>query len=148
MIRSATISDRHVLTDIALKSKGYWNYSSELLQSWRSDLTVTSNMIVTMNVFKFVVNSKIVGFYILNKPKEDSVVLEFLFIHPDFIGQKIGKQLLFHAFEFARKLYCTKMSVLSDPNALEFYQHFGFVIVGSKESSVKNRSLPILEKAL
>ena len=37
MITKAIISDAKILTEIALKSKAYWGYSSELITSWRTD---------------------------------------------------------------------------------------------------------------
>lgn len=148
MILSADISDKNILTEIALLSKAYWGYSSNLLKSWQDDLTVTSEMISTMNVFKFVVDKKIAGFYILNQPKNTSIELEFLFVNPNFIGKGIGKQLLTHAIEFAQKLNCKSVQVLSDPNAEKFYQYFGFNTINKKESSVKGRFLPVLKKTL
>lgn len=146
MIVPAETLDDKKLSEIALQSKAYWNYSQELLNSWKEDLTVTSKMIASMNVFKFIEGKKIAGFYILNQPKNTEIALKFLFVHPNFIGKNIGKQLLLHAFGFAKELHCKKIIVLSDPNAELFYQRFGFVTVKHQESSVKNRFLPILHK--
>lgn len=148
MILPAVISDSEKLTEIALQSKAYWKYSPNVLESWRNDLTVTANMISTMNVFKYIIDFNIVGFYILSKPQDSSIELDFLFIHPDFIGKNIGKALIMYAFEFAKKLDCKTMSVISDPNAKNFYLHFGFIIIDQKTSSIKNRLLPVLQKTL
>ncbi|WNW01507.1 GNAT family N-acetyltransferase [Tenacibaculum sp. HL-MS23] len=148
MIQKATINDRNLLTNIALTSKGYWGYSNELIESWRSDLTVTSKMIEDVFVYKFLQKDKIAGFYILNQPIENKIELEMLFILPEFIGKGIGKNLLLHAFTKARNLKVNKLTLLADPNAVDFYKSQGFVIIDKKESSIPNRFLPIMQKDL
>ena len=70
MIVTVDVSDAFILTEIALKSKSFWGYSNELIESWRNDLTVTSTMISNSYTFKFLVDDCIVGFYLLNPPKE------------------------------------------------------------------------------
>lgn len=148
MIVSATKNDVQNLTQIALISKAYWGYTEKQIQSWTEDLTVTHKMIEEMMVFKFISNNKIVGFYILNQPKNSTIELEFLFVHPDVIGQKIGKRLLTHAIEKATLLNAKAMTLLADPNAQAFYESQGFISTGKKESSIPNRFLPIMKKDL
>ncbi|MGB0890878.1 MAG: GNAT family N-acetyltransferase [Flavobacteriaceae bacterium] len=148
MIVSAIISDVKELTEIALKSKAYWGYSNDLIESWRTDLTVTSIMIFECNVFKFLLENKIVGFYILNPPKENKIELEMLFVLPDFIGRGIGKRLLEHSFEKALELNVKSLSLLADPNAVPFYKSKGFYKIDKKESSIFGRFLPVMQKDL
>lgn len=148
MIVSATKNDVQDLTQIALISKAYWGYTEEQIQSWTEDLTVTYKMIEEMMVFKFILNNEIVGFYILNQPKNSTIELEFLFVHPDAIGQKVGKQLLAHAIEKATLLNAKAITLLADPNAQAFYQSQGFISTGKKESSIPNRFLLIMKKDL
>lgn len=148
MIVSATISDAKMLTEIALKSKAFWGYSDELIAGWIEDLTVSEKMISEMTVCKFLINDEIVGFYILNQPKEKSIELEFLFILPSSIGKGIGNQLINHAFEKAKELNCKQVTVLSDPNAFPFYKSKGFYETDKKVSSISGRFLPIMQKDL
>lgn len=148
MIVSVDESDAQILTEIALKSKSFWGYSNELLESWRNDLTVTSTMISNCAIFKFLVDDHIVGFYILNPPKEKSIELEMLFVLPEFIGKGIGKQLLQHSFEKALKLNVNSMTLLADPNAVPFYESRGFYEIDKKESAIPGRFLPVLQKDL
>lgn len=148
MIVKATISDAKSLTEIALKSKAIWGYSDEQIQNWTEELTVSNQMIEEMFVYKFLVAKKVVGFYILNQPKENSIELEFLFVLPNFIGKGIGNQLLLHAFEKAISLNCKKIILLADPNATPFYQSKGFVIIDKKESAIFGRFLPVMQRDL
>ncbi|WBX70890.1 GNAT family N-acetyltransferase [Tenacibaculum retecalamus] len=148
MIQIASTKDIELLTNIALLSKAYWGYPNELIESWRSDLTVTPKMIEDAFVYKFVQNNKIAGFYILNQPIKNNIELEMLFILPEFIGKGIGKRLLLHAFEKARKLNINKLTLLADPNAVDFYKSQGFIIIDKKESTIPNRFLPIMQADL
>lgn len=148
MIVKATISDAKKLTEIALKSKAFWGYSNELIESWREDLTITSVMISNCKVFKFLVDAKIAGFYVLNPPKNNTIVLEMLFVLPKFIGKGIGKQLLLHSFEKAKIQAVKSMTLLADPNAVAFYYSQGFYKIDKKESSIAGRFLPVMQKDL
>ena len=148
MIVSADISDGEILTKIAVTSKAFWGYSKADIESWRSDLTITSEMIEELIIYKFLQEDIIAGFYILNLPKKTSIELEMLFVLPEFIGKGIGKQLLQHSFEKAHNLTCKSMTLLADPNAVSFYTSQGFYEIDRKESSIPNRFLPILKKDL
>lgn len=148
MIIPAEISDRNLLTQLALTSKAFWGYNIDLVESWRNDLTVTSKMITERMVFKSISGQTVAGFYMLNPPKKKYIELEMLFVLPEFIGKGIGKQLLLHALEKAKSLNAISMTLLADPNAEKFYKSQGFVLVDKKESSVKNRFLPLMQKDL
>ena len=148
MIVSADSNDAKKLTEIALTSKSFWGYSKELIESWREDLTITPKMILGGFVFKFIANDAIVGFYALNSPKVNTIELEMLFVLPEFIGKGIGKQLLHHSFEKAKKLKVKFITLLADPNAVSFYASQGFYEIDKKESSIAGRFLSVLQKDL
>ncbi|WP_298782309.1 GNAT family N-acetyltransferase [uncultured Polaribacter sp.] len=148
MITNAIASDAKRLTNVALKSKAFWGYSNELIESWREDLTVSEQMVQQMIVYKYMQDDEVVGFYILNQPENKTIELEFLFVLPKFIGKGIGKQLLYHSFEKAKSLHCLDMIVLVDPNAKYFYKSKGFVTIEKKKSSIANRFLPLMKKDL
>lgn len=148
MIVSSTIYDIKILTKIALQSKAFWGYSNNLIESWKEDLTITSKMISECDVMHFVVDDKIAGFYVLNPPKKETIELEMLFVHPSFIGKKIGKQLLHHSFKKAKEYKVKSMTLLADPNAVPFYNSQGFYEIDKKESSIAGRFLPVLQKDL
>jgi len=148
MIRKAKQTEAEILTALALKSKAYWGYSEADIESWRQDLTVTKQMLENTKVNLFEQNATIAGFYMLNPPENKSIELEMLFVLPKFIGQSIGKKLLIHAINEAKKLKTTTITLLADPNAVPFYKKQGFTIIDKKESSIPNRYLPIMKKEL
>ncbi|MDC1161900.1 GNAT family N-acetyltransferase [Tenacibaculum sp.] len=146
MILPANIQDASELTALAMASKSFWGYSKDLINSWKNDLTVTSKMIERMDIYKYIIDNKTVGFYALNPPRNNSVELELLFISPEIIGKGIGKTLLLHSFNLVKKNRITSMTLLADPNAVPFYKSQGFKIIDKKESSIPNRFLPIMKK--
>ena len=148
MIVKANISDASLLSEIAMLSKSFWGYTKEQLDSWVDDLTVSENLILETHTFNFLVDNKIVGFYILNQPQNNNCELEMLFVLPNFIGKGIGKQLLQHAFKKAKNLKVKTVTLLADPNAVAFYTSQGFKTIDKKESSIAGRFLPIMQKDL
>ena len=82
MIVFANTSDAKQLTEIALKSKAFWGYSNDLIESWREDLTITNKIIQECIVKKSLVDGIIAGFYILNPPKNESIELETTSFRP------------------------------------------------------------------
>ncbi|WP_205860228.1 GNAT family N-acetyltransferase [Polaribacter sp. 20A6] len=144
----ATISDAKILTEIALKSKAFWGYSNELIEGWRADLTVTSRTIQTCQVYKYMINDEVVGFYVLNTPNEELVKLEMLFVLPLFIGKGIGKELLAHALNKVIISNANKIELVADPNAIPFYKSQGFLVKEQIGSAILGRFLSLMQKDL
>ena len=149
MIVQAVAEDLQRLTEIAIESKAHWGYTTEQIDSWREDLTVSLERFQKWEVYKFVAKDEIAGFYCLNLHAGDDIsCLEFLFVLPKFIGKAIGSQLLEHAFQESVQQKKLKMQVLSDPNAASFYAKYGFAEISREESSIPGRFLPVMVKDL
>ncbi|GGG95955.1 N-acetyltransferase [Polaribacter pacificus] len=143
MIVKALSSDATSITQVALISKAYWGYSEAQILSWTDELTVSPEMIQEMQVYVWKEGQKILGFYVLNQPLDNKIELEFLFVLPSFIGKGIGKKLLVHAIEIAKKNPENLLMTLdADPNAAPFYSSQGFQTVGQKNSSIFGRFMP------
>lgn len=149
MIVKSSRKDADTLTELALRSKAHWGYSQKQIESWRLDLTVTEEMFDQWIVFKYMEETEIAGFCILNL-KEDSpkAILEFLFVLPKYIGKRIGARLLRHAVYLASSQNRKVMNLEADPYAEPFYTKHGFQVVGKTKSSIPNRFLPVMEKEL
>jgi len=145
MIVRATLEDAEVLTEIAVKSKAYWGYENDQVESWREDLTVTPKMFDESNIYKYIVDNQIGGFYILERANIRTSFLNFLFISPDYIKQGIGHQLLQHAIAYCKDGGSAILNVLSDPNAASFYAKYGFEVIAQRQSSIPGRFLPEME---
>lgn len=71
--------------------------------------------------------------------------LEMLFIHADMQGKGLGKLLMLHALRTNR---VDKVDVNEDnPQAIGFYEHFGFRVVGRSELDGSGKPYPILHMA-
>lgn len=146
-IRKASIEEVHLLSDIALKSKAFWGYSSEFITACKEELIVTQEKIESKAFSYWVYEHKndILGFYAIEKISSEAAELEALFVSPESIGKGIGKSLMDHAISLARSGGATSLRIHSDPNAKEFYLAAGASIVGEEESSsIKGRYLPLL----
>ncbi|WP_428657857.1 acetyltransferase [Runella sp.] len=72
--------------------------------------------------------------------------LEMLFIHPDARGKGIGTQLTQHAIHH---LNVQKVDVNEqNPQAVGFYEHTGFAVVGRSELDGLGKPYPILHMQL
>jgi len=146
-IRSAESNEAPILSELALRSKGYWRYDAEFLADCRNDLTVTPTFIQNNWVFVIEKENYIAGFYGLTPSNDhnNAVEMEFLFVEPTAIGQGYGKQLWHHAIQTLTELGFQAIVLAADPNAVPFYQAMGAKIIGETPSSVRpNRMLPVM----
>ena len=148
MIFTAQLLDAKKLTEIALQSKAHWGYSAAQIESWKEELTITPKMFEDRIIYKYLIDTEITGFYILEKRQPCTAFLAFLFVSPKFIQQGFGKQLIAHAIDYSRRNKYDLLKVLSDPNAVGFYKKYGFKVISQKQSSIPGRFLPEMELSL
>ncbi|RAJ97812.1 putative acetyltransferase [Larkinella arboricola] len=68
--------------------------------------------------------------------------IEMLFIHPQAMGQGLGKRLIHYAIN---QVEATKVDVNEDnPQAVGFYKHLGFQVVSRSEVDAAGKPFPIL----
>jgi GNAT superfamily N-acetyltransferase len=144
-IRRALSTDAERLTQLAIASKRHWGYSDEFMILVRAELEISAEQI--MNGYCEISHEYGVdtGFILLLETN-DFVELEALFISPDFIGTGLGSKLLLRSVDWAKANGYQRMQTTADPNALGFYEKYGFVIIGEIASgSIPGRTLPRLE---
>ncbi len=147
-IIKANITDADTLTALTLRSKLYWGYSDNQIESWKDDLTISSDYVSNNQVYKLVADDKLVGFYAFLPETNTKVVLNFLFVAPEFIGKGFGKILMNDFLERIKKLHYKKVTLVADPNAEAFYKSAGFNVTEKLESSIEGRFLPVMEKEI
>jgi len=149
--RKASKQDAPLLTDLAIKSKAYWGYSSDFMNAAKYELSVTPEDIEYIGLHYYVacISEKIVGFYSLEKQEKSKIELGAMFVDPNLIGSGIGKSLMTHAKVTAISFGAKKLIIQSDPNAEKFYRAVGGRNIGRRESeSIPGRFLPVLEVLL
>ena len=142
-------SDHKSLSYITKKSKAYWGYPAKLLKSWNDVLTITPDYIVKNVVWKLSNKDEDMAYYSLIKgAKKTTVVLDYFFILPKYIGKGYGKMLLEDVFKTSFQLGYKEITLKADPNASLFYLKNGFKVYGKEATSVKGRFLPKMRKKL
>ncbi|WP_159800337.1 GNAT family N-acetyltransferase [Flavobacterium sp. MK4S-17] len=144
-IEKSYSNDSGILTDITKKSKAYWGYPEDLLDKWSDQLTITKAYIESNNVFKMVLDNKVIGYYSFFYESNTTIRLDNLFLLPDFIGKGFGKILMDDFLKRIKTEGTVNVILESDPGAEKFYKKFGFVTKGLQKTTVKNRFLPIME---
>lgn len=147
-IQKATPENHIRLKEITKKSKAFWGYSEEQLLKWDNNLTVTEAYIENNPVFNLVEEDIIIGYYSYIKEETNQVILDNIFILPEYIGKGFGSFLMNDFLERMRSEKCQKITLDSEPNAEQFYQKLGFKKIGEFETSIKNRFMPIMEMKL
>lgn len=136
-IREALPHQATDLSSIAFKAKGYWGYSSEQLDLWRTEfLTVSPEYIKVNRVWVAAVDKQqLVGFAAIEQPSEEAI-LDHLWVLPEYIGRGIGKRLFLHVAATIPKFVFT-----SDPHADDFYQKMGAQKIGDYYSVLQGKML-------
>jgi ribosomal protein S18 acetylase RimI-like enzyme len=147
-IEKASVNDHEILTEITKKSKAYWGYSEEQILKWNDNLTISEDYIESNTVYKLVNEDKIIGYYSYIVKEEKNVILDNLFVLPDYIGKGFGKYLMTDFLNRVRNDKFEKITLDSEPNAENFYRKIGFKKIGEFETSIKNRFMPIMEMSL
>lgn len=145
-IQRATPKDHIILTEITKKSKAYWNYSEEQLQEWDEELTITAKQIEEEEFYLLIEEetNKIIAYYSFYEKDKYTIVLENLFVLPDYIGKGYGKLLM---ADLTKRLKNTKIDTITlnaDPNAEIFYKRMGFGTIGYLETDIFGRFLSIM----
>ena len=138
-------SEAATLSAIAWAAKGFWNYSSNWMEQWREQLTITPNFIAENETFAAIINRETVAFHALLQ-RANVLRLEHLWVLPNWMGQGIGRALFRHAAERAAARGARGLTIEADPNAELFYRRMGAVRSGviATEIDGRRRDLPIL----
>ena len=146
-LKVAIPQDHKMLTELAIESKRYWNYPEEWIRGWMPELTITPGYIQTHHVYKLTKDpgDHIIGFCALEwEPEKLELEIAHLWLKPAYIGKDLGRFLLDSSLNKVKALPVKSVKVISDPNAIGFYQKYGFLITEQVESTPPGRTLPCL----
>ena len=149
-IRPARPEEAEELTDIAWRSKSYWDYPVDVMNIFREMLNIEQDFIENnpSYLIEHEETDEKVGFYALEK-KDGKLWLEHLWVLPDEIGTGLGGKLFLHACEIAETMGAEELYIVSDPNAEEFYRHMGAEKIGEEQTEgMPERLLPVMRMKL
>lgn len=132
-----------LLRDTLIKSKGYWGYSQNQLEEWRSNLTFTEEYINKNTVKLILKDNELIGFFAIMKGNINE--LDHLWLLPDAIGKGYGNLVFAQILSECNKLDISYFYITSDPDAEGFYLKKGAIKVGEVYSEPQKRMLPKLK---
>ncbi len=143
-IRRAQVDDAPALSKLAEMSKRHWGYDDAFVSATIEEIAVTEEQIRRDSCFVAEVDGIAIGFYLLEQAS-----LERMFVSPEFIGQGVGRALMEHLQTHAREQGLTRIEIISDPNAADFYRRMGAIESGLFDSQfVPGRQLPVFALAI
>jgi GNAT superfamily N-acetyltransferase len=117
------------------RSKAYWAWPVEYLEQALLLHRIDADYLLRHHNFEVRdTRDELVGFFSV-AASDDRVVLDNLWVSPEWIGQGIGRRACEYAFKFARDHEWTQLWVMPDPPAEGFYLRLGFVDTGERVSS-------------
>lgn len=147
-IRRARLNEADEISQLGIRSKAHWGYTSEQMQVFKRELTILPETIEQRTTHVIEVNNNLIGYYTLVLQDADTIELEHLFVDPSYLRQGFGSQLLKHARVTASSLGFRRIVIQSDPNAEGFYVAHGARVIELIPSSIPGRILPLLELLL
>jgi GNAT superfamily N-acetyltransferase len=142
----ATPNQAENLTEIAFAAKRHWDYPERWIQIWVPSLTISAEFIEKHDTYVAYVDTQPIGFYAISI-ENNKVIVEHLWVLPEFMGRGIGADLFRHMISKCKELGVSILEIESDPNAQGFYVHMGAKRVGESVSELDGqpRILPILQ---
>ncbi len=155
IIRKAQVTESEALTCLSFSSKRYWNFPEEYIDIWKDELTITPAYIQGNLVYVAEVDAILVGYFSIVEIQEDfwagqvfvqrGFWLEHIFIKPEFIGKRVGTELLSFAKDLCKKKEIECLYIFSDPNAKGFYDKMGARYIKESPSSIDGRTVSLYE---
>jgi predicted N-acetyltransferase YhbS len=149
-IRRAVAEDADALSDLAHRAKAHWGYPSSWMREWDAQLTIIPGYLDLHDVFVAEEEGAIVGMCAL----EDQRVrwhLEHVWVEPARHGRGVGRALVLHALEEARRRHGGVVELFADPFASGFYERLGARRAGDVPAPMpgaRDRTLPRYEFVL
>lgn len=140
----ATVEDCEELTNVAIRSKRHWGYSKEAMELWNVNLTITEEFIKSHTVIKATLEEEIVGFFALEEIKPTTRIAQY-WIDTPYMRKGYGSVMFKYLKEFLKQRGVEKVTLVLDPNGMNFFENKGAKILNKIEHKVKNVFLYIVE---
>ncbi len=136
---------KHVdlLRETLIASKGYWGYSQEQLEVWRSNLRFKEDYVARNTVKLVLEKSEVIGFFAIVKGELDE--LDHFWLLPKAIGKGNGNLVFEQIISECKALNILEFHIISDSDAEGFYLKKGALKVGEVYSESQKRMLPKLK---
>jgi len=148
-LRPAVLADAPVLTDILHRAKASWGYPDKLMADYRQHWRISEATIRSLVMTVAEKDGVPVAFSGVTQQGQDTLLVDFLFVVPEFQGQGIGELLLTRAEDRARHEGLSRLYLESDVHAAAFYEKRGFRTIATRPSEMSpGRVIPMMDRAL
>ena len=133
-IRPAEPEEAELLSDVAWRSKEYWEYPVDMMSHFRDFLTITDDFIEKNPTYlaENEETGEIIGFYSIELLGDSKWWIKHLWVVLEHIGTGVGGALFLHACQTAETVGAEELNIIADPNVEEFYLHMGAEKVGEE----------------
>ena len=145
-IKDATLNDLNKVNELLRLSKSYWKYNKEFIDTFMEKFGITSDYLENHHIKLFYIDDRLAGFYNFEMNNENVFELANFFLHPDFIGQGIGKKLWNACCQTAIEQGKNEFILWGDPNAEAFYLKMGCEKIGVRQSPMMLGRYPAILK--
>lgn len=143
ILRPARLDECATLDDICFRSKAYWGYDADFMESVRDQIRVDHKAVAAGRVWIVADGTDRPCGVVEVDPLDDTTAdLTLLFIDPDHMRKGIGRALYTKALELAASLGARHLVIDSDPQAAAFYASMGATRTGSEPTGYQGRLLP------
>ena len=133
------------LSRISIESESYWGYDSDFMDKFKVIYQVTDDFIRKNPTFILYEDGRIIGFYSL-LIKQEGNIIDFFYIEPQCIGKGYGEKMWNHLENYCKGHNIKDFTLVTSPQAKEFYEKMGAIQIGEVESSLrKGRKIPELK---
>ena len=146
LIRPARAEEAGALAALAVRSKGYWPYSTAFLKRFERTLALTPEVVAANDVLVAERDGELNGFYVLLH-RDALAVLDDLWLDPAEIGRGCGRELFEHAAARAAARGARVLEWEAEPYAVGFYERMGGETVAWVDSPL-GRRLPVMRLGL
>jgi GNAT superfamily N-acetyltransferase len=142
--RPAKLEDLKQINELTRRSKGYWGYDAAFMDAFMGRFSVKPSSISDDVYVVMHLGQELVGFY--GFAVLDTIILDYFFIDPPFIGKGYGRQMWAHVLKTASNHNWDQFTLWSDPGADDFYVKMGCEKIGEKPSPLAPNRFPKIFK--
>jgi streptomycin 6-kinase len=144
--RSAEAKDLAAANQLIRASKAHWGYPDDFMKRFMQLFGLTEAYLSENTIELMLDGDKIIGLYGFKLHPDNSLELDYFFIHPAYIGKGFGKTLWDRARQCPKQFNMHSFILWSDPEAETFYVKMGCHRIGMKKSPLlPNREAPVLQ---
>jgi GNAT superfamily N-acetyltransferase len=125
-IRPGVVAERRALEDLQFRASVHATRYADVLRAHPDAIEIPPRQLEDGLVRVAEEGDRVVGFAVLLAPVDGGCELDAIFVEPDRMGEGIGRLLIDDAVTRARAWAASRIEVVANPDAVDFYERLGF----------------------